>query len=321
MYGYALAHILVLKESPGIIALMLERLQNFKGLAIKGGGAAGISYLGSLRKWEDAKLKLDQFTHIVGSSAGSILAALLSVRAPLSFLEAKMKTDFSSFLDTSIISKAEDVAALIKRYGWHSGNGLETWIANTLGELTGNPEITFSEAYAKYGVHLIITATDVFCSECKLVVMDWTTSPDMKIHAAVRRSCSIPFFFQAVFGAEGTPEAGHVFIDGGVTDNYPIELLYQYLPKEQCMGLFLTSVKSDVVSLPASSYMELVSSIVNTWSDAMTKINIKPEDWERTCLIPTELKTTDFAASMESKEKAISSAWTAMEHFIYVYVN
>jgi NTE family protein len=287
----------------------------FKGLAIKGGGVAGVAYLGAIKRWVASGRDFNQFTVFAGSSAGSLLATILALRSPLDFLEKKLRSaDFSKFLDTSIISKFKDIAAVVEHYGWNSGDGLEKWFGDVVGELTGNRELTFIQAYQRYGTHLIITTTDVLYPECQLVVMDWKSHPDTTLHSAVRKSCSIPLFFQAVTG-----ETGHIFIDGGVVLNYPMELLYDAgLSKEECMGLYLTTPKKigSTTNRPVRSYPEFVESIVGTWMDAMMGQHVHADDWTRTCSIPTNLKATDFSASKEKQDAAIKQGWDAMDKFI-----
>ena len=294
------------------------RLENFRGLAIKGGGVAGVSYLGCLRKWIDVGLKLEQFSVFAGSSVGSVVASFLALRASLQFMEEKLRsTDFSKFLDRSILSKVKDVANMWTKYGWHSGDGLEMWVASVVGELTGNKELTLREAHQRYGTHLVITKTDVLYPECKLVTMDWTSHPEMTIHAAVRASSSIPFFFQAVDGRGQEEE--HIFIDGGVMDNYPIECLYSLLPKEQCMGLYVTTPKRNKTSVkgrPVRSHSEFITSILGTWTDAMMGQHISSDEWIRTCSVPTDISAIDFSASKEKQEAAIGEGWKAMDKFI-----
>ena len=62
-------------------------LGKMKGLAIEGGGVAGIAYIGALKAWVKAGYKLTQWKYIAGSSAGAILAALLAVHAPLEYMK------------------------------------------------------------------------------------------------------------------------------------------------------------------------------------------------------------------------------------------
>jgi len=298
---------------------MEVKVENFKGLAIKGGGVAGVAYLGALRRWLASGLTFDQFDVFIGSSAGSMVAALLALRAPLSFLESTIRsTDFESFLDTSLLSKAENAVGLLKNYGWNSSEKLELWFADVIGRLSGDKELTLHQAYVKYGTRLMITTTDVLYPKCKLVVMDWKSHPNETLHSAVRKSCSIPLFFRAVFGSGADKD--HIFVDGGVMDNYPLELLYDILPKEQCMGLYLTKPPkksgADHIGRPVEKPSEFISSILNTWMDAMMGQHVSSDDWTRTCSIPARLSAIDFSASRNRQEEDIEQGDLAMEKFI-----
>jgi len=295
-------------------------INDARGLAIEGGGVSGLTYAGFLQAWEESGRSLSQWTHIAGSSAGAILACFIAVRAPLSWMEETLrKTDFNEFKDSSW-NILEDLWELKNNYGWYDGKTLEKWLEACLFETTGIKKITFAQAYEKYGTHLILTKTDVLYPRCKLVTMDHISHPDMTLAKAARTSSSIPIFFEAVKGKG--PEKDHIFVDGGVLLNYPIELLKPHLPDSQIMGIYLTSARElsendgTLEYRPITGYVEFLKTIAKTWREQAMSRHISPDDWLRTCNIETTVKATEFSLSKERQDYTINQGLDRGREFI-----
>lgn len=285
---------------------------NYVGLAIEGGGASGISYVGALRAYEDNGYKMSNFKYLAGSSAGSIICALLSCKCDIDWLENAIKNfNFSDLLDDSWGVTA-DIIRLYEEYGWYKGDALLNKVESMLKELTGKDNITFKEIYDIYGNTLIITKTQVLYPRCELVVMDHTTHPNHPVSLAVRESSSIPYFFKAV-----TNYNNDIFVDGGVLLNYPIELLYNYLPPNQCMGLLLKYYKQfNNEERQIQSHVEFIKAIAETWRDGIMNKNIGIDDNKRTCKIKTYIKSIDFDIDDRQKNIEIDSGYDCMVKFI-----
>ena len=184
--------------------------QNF---VIGGGGTFIYSYVGvieSIFTNEDI-LHIENF---IGTSAGSIVAVLLSSGATLDYIRNKISEfNIKSIADHSSW-KVVDVYHIMKYFGYNKGDVALQWIENTLEELTGDKNITFAEHYAKFKKNLVITGCNISRNTFKY--FNRLSNPDMKISNAVRISMSIPLFFRP-FEYEGD-----LYVDGGVTLNYPI---------------------------------------------------------------------------------------------------
>ncbi|MCB1068638.1 MAG: patatin-like phospholipase family protein [Simkania sp.] len=77
-----------------------------ENLVFQGGGATGIAHVGALRKLEEKNL-ISNVKRTAGTSAGSILAALLAVGYTSLELEQELSKDFFEFFDhTSLIGSA-----------------------------------------------------------------------------------------------------------------------------------------------------------------------------------------------------------------------
>jgi len=193
---------------------------NFKNLVFEGGGIIGIAYAGALDVLEEKNI-LSNIIRVGGSSAGAIIALMVG----LSYSNDDIKkilwnTDFNKFLDDSpgII---RNTLRVINKYGWYKGNAFKLWIEKIIEEKTGNSNSTFKDVFSmkeKFGfrdLYFIGTNLSTRFSE----IFSYEHTPDMKISDAIRISMSIPIFFSAVRTSNND-----VYIDGGVLENYPIQL-------------------------------------------------------------------------------------------------
>lgn len=289
------------------------------GIAIEGGGAAGIAHIGALEVLEERRV-LQHITHFIGSSAGAITAAGLACRAPIAVLKRKIwESDFNAFCDSDL-GVIRNSYRLLTRYGWYRGDELEKWIGDVLDELTGRIDITFEEMYIVFGTFLEITVTDVGRGT---IYLNRYTSPDMQVKTAVRRSSMIPIFFQADYDSD----SNRYFVDGGLMHNYPLDRLYRHFDKSECIGLKLLSsnelhemnpgaAENDEPSGPMSltAYLKIILTMLRNQA---LKSHVHADDWERTIAIDVgTVSAIDF--DLKDSEKAFlinqgrAAAWKHM---------
>lgn len=198
-----------------------------KNLVFEGGGMKGIAYAGAIRELERRGL-LGGVTQVAGASAGAITAAFLAVGVDAAELEEILReTDFSQFMD----GKGwvfRDASRLFDAYGVHPGKTAEDWLRSQIAHLTerltgrAQPDLTFAElsalasAYPGRARNLHVVTTNL--SQRVAEVFSAATRPEVPIYKAVRMSMSIPLFFEAY------PFNGDLYVDGGVSWNYPIDL-------------------------------------------------------------------------------------------------
>jgi predicted acylesterase/phospholipase RssA len=289
-------------------------MDTIRGLAFEGGGMAGNGLAGGYMRLLESIDDKSQLKVFPGTSAGSINAAAASVRASAEWIKKKLEsTDFTAFMDSSW-NPLDNTMRVIQDYGWYKGDVFETWVAHIMEELTGKHDITFYEAHIRYGTTLIITKVDVLYPRCKLVIMDWQSHPNEPIYKAIRASCSIPYIFKAV------KCDGHLFVDGGVLLNYPIELAYKYLPTEQVIGMRLVSaegakmISNTVDERPVRDHLEFIMSIATTVRELAMKNTTSSND--HTCNIPVNVGVTDFNATREQLAMDFQNGYDAMDQFI-----
>lgn len=211
----------------------------FKNLVFKGGGVKGIAYVGALKALENAGI-LPEITGFAGTSAGAITAALASCKISSDALNTFLSsTNYNDFKDKgSVFNFLNDLA---NHFGPYEGNYfLNDWFKIFLKQQGIDPNITFSGVYNSFGSSLKIFSTDLNTQ----TVQEFSekTTPNVQIAFAVRASMSIPMFFRGWQFPDSQP-TDHIYVDGGVMYNYPIDSFDSAAsPLNQTLGFFLTDL-------------------------------------------------------------------------------
>lgn len=199
---------------------------HFKNLVFEGGGVKGIAYVGALTKLDEEGI-LQNIKRVAGTSAGAMVAVLVGLG-----FTAKEISDilwdikFQNFLDNSW-GVIRNTNRLLTEYGWYKGEFFRDLMADYIKRKTDDGEITFGEleAMRKEGkpfleIHLV--GSDLTTGYSR--VFNSKNTPNVKVADAARISMSIPLFFSAVRGVQ---DDDHLYVDGGLLDNYAIKIFDQ----------------------------------------------------------------------------------------------
>lgn len=295
----------------------------FHNLVLEGGGVKGVAYPGALLVLEQQQV-LPRIDKVAGTSAGSIAAAVVALGfTPKEIESLLLDLDFKRFEDGSTLGGPE---RLLRKFGWFEGDYFLEWMQCRVKEKTGNPNATFADLHkdrTKFR-DLYVMGSDL--SRRRSQLFSFETSPDLPIADAVRASMSIPLFFEAfyiddkLFGETGA--ARDLFVDGGVFDNYPIELFDKGGVDPETLGLFLQNFAAPqnpdykIDSFP-EYVRNLFESILNVQVNAF---NNSPDDQKRTVVINNlGVRTTDFSLSQEMKCKLIQQGAIAACNYLREY--
>lgn len=189
----------------------------------EGGGVRGSAFAGALQAAEEASIT---FARVAGTSAGSIVAALVAAGADADWIVGRLnEKNFRDFLKPSQPSNrlirripglgSNAVSRLVFDHGLYSSEPIADWVEALLVERLKllHPDISPPVRFKDLAIPLHVVATDL--SSCDLKIWSQEETPNDSVALAVRCSCSIPFFFQPVsFG-------GSLYVDGGVLSNLP----------------------------------------------------------------------------------------------------
>ena len=208
--------------------------QQYKNLVLEGGGIRGIAFTGALKVLEDKQV-LPQIEKVAGTSVGAIVGALISV----GYSSGELR-DIMFDLKVQTFNDGEGFfiggqKRLRNHYGWYKGDELENWMGELIRRKTGNSDLSFQQLHdmrmqnSSYK-DLYVTSTNLTLQRAETFCH--TTMPDMKIKTAVRISASVPLYFSATFLDNTGNIVKHpalsknhqVYVDGGILQNYPIEM-------------------------------------------------------------------------------------------------
>ena len=218
----------VMSRSAGPAILPTPRsIGNTRNLVIGGAGTGGYCYIGAMSEIFDdndvEKPSLSDVKNYIGTSAGSIVTAILSCTSDQSYLLKKFESFDVSALQDNSFGILLDLWRLYSKFGYNKGEYALEVAHEVMEELTGNARITFAQHYELTGNNLVITGTNTTTRHIEY--FNRLTHPDMEVALAVRISMSLPLIFvpikyenqkfQNILGGRG------VYVDGGVIDNLP----------------------------------------------------------------------------------------------------
>lgn len=182
---------------------------DFDTLVLSGGSIHAIIMLGALGYADDNYL-LKKVTKYVGTSAGAMCNYLLAIG--YSPIEIMVYLCTKQMLEKM---KNFNIVAMMNGSGAtsfsHIHEQLEKMTIEKIGKL-----ITLGDLYHKYGKEFYCITHNL--TSDKLEVLSWETYPDMPCLIALRMSANLPFIF------DHFKYMGNFYIDGGISNNFPINI-------------------------------------------------------------------------------------------------
>jgi len=183
-------------------------INNNINLVLQGGGIKGLAYIGALRYLEENNIKID---YIAGSSVGAILGSLIACGYDSYELENIINT-----ISINTLIKELSFKEKVKNKGMYSIENLEQYLEKLL--LKKNKRV-FSDIKIGNNYKAIFITTSLKHKRIFVLPYDLkylNINPDtFPIAKAAAMSASIPLFY------EPYKLNNNLFIDGGISDNYP----------------------------------------------------------------------------------------------------
>lgn len=271
----------------------------------QGGGCRAAALAGA---YQAAVEQGAHFAQVAGTSAGSIVAALVGAGASPTFvLETLRALDFRRLLqpaergsNESIFVKlplwvarklgpsdVRQIATLLRWGGLYSSSGIEAWIDGVLAKLL--PDAKRPICFGDLPVPAYVVATDVQGAKPKV----WSTfdTPDDGVAFAVRASCCIPFFFQPVQHGENR------YVDGGLLSNLPSFVFAddQSESRPKAARVLAFQLTSEYDSPSVWGPIETARRIGSAMVDGATELQGRLQPDVHVIQIPTPgVKATDF---------------------------
>ncbi|MDR1913239.1 MAG: patatin-like phospholipase family protein [Clostridiales bacterium] len=306
----------------------------------EGGGVKGIGLVGAVCAMEDAGYK---FENVAGTSAGSIVASLLSVGYTGREIKDEMiKLDFSRLKGQTLLTHlglpGKAIKLLLKN-GVYDADYIRVWLEALLHKknITRFGEIRAYHTHghdSKYRFQAI--ASDLSGSRMLVLPRDlhvFGLAPDkFSIATAVRMSISIPVFYEPYILTDSDGKS-HVIVDGGLLSNYPIWVLdnRKTNPIIPTFGFKFSSSTSEEPRQndynSVLSISDFTKAMIRTLLDAHDKhyISVSRGDFQRTITISTiinkndkehDISSVDFNISTEDMEALFDNGYRSAEKFL-----
>ena len=269
-----------------------------------GGGVKGFSLIGACQTLEE---KGYQFSRLAGTSAGSIIAALITAGYSGEEIEKMfMEIDTKDFMDERFGANLPIVKWLLlyRKLGLYKGDKLQAWVAE---KLAAKGIVTFADI-PKDSLRIVVSdisngAIVVLPDDLPKYQCDIRT---FSIARAVRMSCGIPYFFEPIkINCNG--ELAYM-IDGGVLSNFPLWLFDQENVKKvrPVIGITLTGDRDKQPPKRIENALMMFSALFSTMKDAHDNRYISRKHEKNIIFIPVKgISSADFDIDTEKKLELI----------------
>ena len=262
-------------------------------LVFSGGGAKGLAYAGVVDELERREI-LKDIKNVVGASAGAIIALVFGLGYNSGeIIEIIKNTNFAKFLDCKGGVDLNEVMQnplkhplgvaylgerLISTGALCDGLVAREFLAKLIDNKDISRSVNFEQLYNHTEIELNIVCCDI--SRKQTIIHNHKNSPNLSVLDAVHTSMSIPIVFKPV----DLYHDGTTGVDGGTTDNYPLDsvpnpLGFILTTKEEVMKTTFTKIKWAFDYIPAM--IEMLAASHNN------EIFSKQENIDRTIFIDT----------------------------------
>ncbi|MBP6472251.1 MAG: patatin-like phospholipase family protein [Chloroflexi bacterium] len=325
----------------------------FKNLIFQGGGIKSFAYHGLIAGLEEAGI-LSQIERVGGTSAGAMIAAVLSFRLSAADSLAVFRSlDYSKIpglktnvrmpsrlinanLGRDLAQNVDALNRLMRHYGWYDTEYAYDWLQNTIANQLGNKEATFADFQAHGCRDLHVVVTNI--SQHRLEVFSAATTPDTAVCDALLLSQSIPLFFAAPQYDGRSLGQGDFYGDGGILSNYPIHLfdgpqyaannpLYGNGINWETLGCRLCTPPDcpNAGRRPITNIATYLSNLFETWMESQVAMHERrPMDRRRTidvsdcCVSTTDFHVQPLPAD-KTYQKLMLAGETAVREFLDSY--
>jgi NTE family protein len=300
-------------------------------LVLEGGGVKGIGLVGAYSVIEERGYKIER---VAGTSAGSIVGALLAAGLSAADLESEMRRlDYTKFRDPSLLDRVPLLGkpmSLLFEQGIYEGNYAHTWVQEHLAERGvhtfaqlpyDDPDYPL-EPVQRY--RLVVMASDVTRGCLRKFPWEYARygcrADDQLVADAVRASMSIPFFFEPVRLRDQKLGRDCTLLDGGMLSNFPVGVFDAdgREPRWPTFGIKLSSRQSlDGTICDVHGPISLTVAMIRTMTSFYDRLHVDdPAVQDRTIFVDTgSVNATDFELSAGDRDLLFAKGRDAATKF------
>ena len=204
------------------ICIINKKIKNI--LVLAGGGMKGLGILGAIKYLEELDL-IKNIEIYAGTSIGLIISVLIIIGYTSHDIYKFTKLfDMSKSLDL-------DINNLFTKYTINNCNNYDIILSELLKKKNINPKINLLELYKLTKKKVIGTTVCITTKQTEYI--SYENYPELDVLTFMKMSSSVPFLFQPV------TYKNKLYIDGGLTDNFPLDLFNNKL--ENVIGINIIS--------------------------------------------------------------------------------
>lgn len=269
-------------------------------LVISGGGMRAVAHIGAVQVLEERGL-LRGIKECVGVSAGAMFSFCLCIGYTMKEIE-KIITEFDFQLIRSI--SPESLLEFPTAFGIDDGANLLRFLHSLMRQRNIDLNVTFADLQTKMSFRCY--AADLHT--CTHREFSKEKTPTIKVTTALQASMCLPSYFVPI----QDPETGHMLVDGGVINNYPMSFLSQEEQSES-IGLSFSYNHTRVNEVP-----EIGSFFMQIFACYYMPRARETEDMfaERTILVPKgDYPPWNFEATDQERQELIGAGKKAALDF------
>jgi predicted acylesterase/phospholipase RssA len=272
---------------------------DFDTLVLSGGSIHCITMLGSLQYSKDNYL-LEKIKIFIGTSAGALCGYLLALGYDP--IEIMVHLCTNQLLERM---KHFNIVAMLNGSGattfLHIQEQLEKMTINKIGRL-----LTLKELHTILGKTLICITHNMTTGNEE--ILSYETYPDMPCLIALRMTCNLPFIF------EPFTYMGNLYVDGGFSNNFPIDI--GDIKGEKIFGIVLHDIKNNFETNP-NNIIEYIYQLLSI--PVLQRASIKIKNASDKCtiltLIPDKTFFFNFNLDTHTKLEMFSSGYIQMKNY------
>jgi len=269
-------------------------------LVLAGASTKVPAYIGVFEALYETNLIQDDLqgiTHIITCSIGLLVSLFILLRVNIQVQkEAVLRCNFLDMVDMEIVN----INDLLFNLGLFDNSKIASLIKGVLTEKYSREDMTLLELYEINPIKLTVKCVNATKS-CNAYI-NHETDPELSILTLLKMTTAIPMFFKPI------EYKGELYVDGGVTGGYPIELV-----KDNYLGINIkckhnfVNKESPLHLLPIIPYYMSLSSI--KW------VNHENLPKDKTIHIYTDVHFSEFDVSLDKKNELIQIGYeTTMQH-------
>jgi len=214
---------------------------NYDTLVLSGGSVKGLLTLGALQYAKDNNL-IDSITTYIGTSSGAIISYLLAINyTPIEIV--------TYICTNQLLEKMKkfNLINMLKGRGAISFEIINKQLEKMTIEKVGSL-LTMKELYEKYKKKLVCTTYNFSIN--KVIYISHENMPDLPCLNALRMSSNLPLVF------EQYKHDGFSYIDGGIANNFPIDLGDK--AGNKILGILLSTKQDEFINTDELDMIEYI---------------------------------------------------------------